>query len=172
MSEPVLFKNRLPDRPATLEEYRRSGGYEALAATVGKRSPEEVCRLVTEAGLRGRGGAGFPAGAKWSSVPADASPTRYILSNTDEMEPGAYKDRVLVNADPHLVIEGAILAGYAVSAQRAIFFVRPSYEMDAELIEREVEVARRAGFLGDNILGSGFSYDISVHRSAGRYICG
>jgi len=172
MSELVLFKNRLPDRPASLEEYRRSGGYEALAETVGTRSPEEVCRIVTDSGLRGRGGAGFPAGDKWSSVPADASPTRYILSNTDEMEPGAFKDRVLVNADPHLVIEGVILAGYAVSAQRAIFFVRPSYEMDAELIERELEAARRMGFLGNNILGSGFSFDIDVHRSAGRYICG
>jgi NADH-quinone oxidoreductase subunit F len=88
------------------------------------------------------------------------------------MEPGTFKDRVLVNADPHLVIEGIILAAYAISAQRGIFFIRPSYEMDAELIERELKVAREAGYLGERILGSDFSFDIAVHRSAGRYICG
>jgi len=172
MSERVLFKNRLPDRPATMEEYRRSGGYEALTEIVKKRSRAEVLKIVKDSGLRGRGGAGFPAGAKWSSVPEDASLPKYILPNTDEMEPGTFKDRVLVNADPHLVIEGIILAGFAVAAQRAIIFVRPSYEMEAELIERELETAKQMGFLGKNILGSGFSFDISIHRSAGRYICG
>ena len=93
-------------------------------------------------------------------------------ANTDEMEPGTFKDRVLVNTDPHLVIEGIILAGYAIKAQKAFFFIRPSYEMDAQLIERELQVAREAGFLGEHILGSDFSFDIAVHRSAGRYICG
>ena len=88
------------------------------------------------------------------------------------MEPGTFKDRVLVNTDPHLVIEGIILAGYAIKAQKAFYFIRPTYEMDAQLIERELQVAREAGFLGQNILGSDFSFDIAVHRSAGRYICG
>ena len=97
---------------------------------------------------------------------------RYVGANTDEMEPGTFKDRVLVNTDPHLVIEGIILAGYAIKAQKAFYFVRPTYEMDAQLMERELQVAREAGFLGQNILGSDFSFDIAVHRSAGRYICG
>ena len=95
-----------------------------------------------------------------------------MAANTDEMEPGTFKDRVLVNTDPHLVIEGIILAGYAINAQKAFYFIRPTYEMDAQLMEREIQVAREAGFLGDHILGSDFSFDIAVHRSAGRYICG
>jgi NADH-quinone oxidoreductase subunit F len=170
MAEQVLLLNRQPDRPLTLDEYRAHGGYEALQETVGKRTPEEVRQAVLDAKLRGRGGAWFPTGKKWSFI-GKAHP-RYIVPNTDEMEPGTFKDRVLVNVNPHLVLEGIILAGYAVSAARGIFFIRPSYEMDAELIERELAVARDAGFLGNNILGSDFSFDLAVHRSAGRYICG
>jgi NADH-quinone oxidoreductase subunit F len=172
MSELVLFKNRKDDRPATFEEYRESGGYQALTRAVRELSPKEVRQKVNESGLRGRGGAGFPTGRKWESVPDDGPAARYILPNSDEMEPGTFKDRVLVNIDPHLVIEGIILAGYAVSAKKAIFFIRPSYERDAELIERELDIARNHGFLGENILDTGFSFEISVHRSGGRYICG
>ena len=127
---------------------------------------------MLDSGLLGRGGAGFPTGRKWGFIPTDAGLPRYLVPNTDEMEPGTFKDRVLVNIDPHLVIEGIILAGYAVRAETAFFFIRPSYELDARLIEREAEVARQAGFLGKNILGSDFSFELNVHRSAGRYICG
>jgi len=172
MTEQVLFKNQKGDGPATFEEYRDSGGYEALSMAVGKLSPKDVRQKVLESGLRGRGGAGFPTGRKWNSIPDGAPATRYILPNSDEMEPGTFKDRVLVNIDPHLVIEGIILAGYAVSANKGIFFVRPSYELDAELIGRELEKARQEGFLGRNILGTDFSFEIMVHRSGGRYICG
>jgi NADH-quinone oxidoreductase subunit F len=170
MTEPVLFLNRQPDRPLSFDEYRQSGGYEALIATLKHRSPEEVRQIVLASGLRGRGGAGFPAGKKWGFI-GKAFP-RYLVPNTDEMEPGTFKDRVLVNANPHLVLEGIILAAYAISAAKGVFFVRPSYEMDAQLIEKELLVAREAGFLGTNILGSEFSFDLLVHRSAGRYICG
>jgi NADH-quinone oxidoreductase subunit F len=172
MTENVLFLNRRPDRPATMEEYIESGGYQALTRAVRELSPEEVCRIVLDSGLRGRGGAGFPTGRKWLSVSTDGPHPRYIVPNTDEMEPGTFKDRILVNLDPHLVIEGIILAAYAVSAAEGIFFIRPSYEQDAQLIERELAMARAGGYLGENILGSGFSFDIKVHRSAGRYICG
>ncbi|EPR43561.1 Respiratory-chain NADH dehydrogenase domain 51 kDa subunit [Desulfovibrio sp. X2] len=171
MSELVLFKNRREGRAATFDEYRASGGYEALIDAVKNRTPGDVVRIVTESGLRGRGGAGFPTGRKWGSVHGDGGP-RYILPNTDEMEPGTFKDRVLVNTDPHLVVEGIILAAYAVGACHGIFFIRPSYEQDAKVLERELSIAREAGFLGRNILGSDFSFDIDVHRSAGRYICG
>jgi NADH-quinone oxidoreductase subunit F len=170
MTEQVLFLNRQPDRPLSFDEYRQSGGYEALIATLKQRSPEEVRQIVLASGLRGRGGAGFPAGRKWGFI-GKAFP-RYLVPNTDEMEPGTFKDRVLVNANPHLVLEGIILAAYAISAAKGIFFVRPSYEMDAELIEKELLVAREACFVGKNIRGSGFSFDLTVHRSAGRYICG
>jgi NADH-quinone oxidoreductase subunit F len=172
MNPQVLFSNYRPDRPATFDEYRLSGGYEALIHAVRRDSPGQVLRKIKESGLRGRGGAGFPTGVKWSGVPEDGPHPRYVVPNTDEMEPGTFKDRVLVNADPHMVIEGIILAAYAVSADKGIFFIRPSYEMDAELIERELDVAREAGFLGERILGSDFSFDVTVHRSAGRYICG
>ncbi len=172
MADEVLFKNRRDGRPATFEEYRQSGGYEALIDAIKNRTPQEVQQQVLDSGLRGRGGAGFPTGRKWAGIPEGAGFPRYVVPNTDEMEPGTFKDRVLVNIDPHLVLEGIILSGYAVSAQTAFFFIRPSYEMDAKLIEREAEVARQAGVLGKNILGSDFSFDIVVHRSAGRYICG
>jgi NADH-quinone oxidoreductase subunit F len=172
MYEQVLFKNRREGRPATLDEYRAGGGYQALATALKKYSRDDLIAMLKDSGLAGRGGAAFPTWRKWSLLRPDAPHPRYIAPNTDEMEPGTFKDRVLVNTDPHLVIEGIILAGFAAAAQKAVFFIRPSYEMGAQLIEREVEVARQAGFLGQNILGSGFSFDIAVHRSAGRYICG
>ena len=173
MSEQVLLKNKREDgQPASIDDYRESGGYEALARVVRDMTPDEVIQTVLDSGLRGRGGAGFPAGRKWSFVHKDAPHPRYIQPNTDEMEPGTFKDRVLVNTDPHLVIEGIILAGYAVRASKGLFFIRPSYESDASLIERELEVAREAGLVGKNILGSDFSFEIDLHRSAGRYICG
>ncbi len=174
MAQPlVLFKNRHPNRAATLDEYKQSGGYEALQKFVGgKVDPGEVIRLVDESGLRGRGGAGFPAGKKWEAVPKDAPFPRYLVANADEMEPGTFKDRILLHTDPHCIIEGMILAAYAFSATKGFFFVRPSYDSSAVIMERELEVARGAGFLGKNILGSGYSFDIVVHRSGGRYICG
>jgi NADH-quinone oxidoreductase subunit F len=172
MYEQVLFKNRREGRPATLDEYRAGGGYQALATALKKYSRDDLIGMLKDSGLAGRGGAAFPTWRKWSLLRPDAPHPRYIAPNTDEMEPGTFKDRVLVNTDPHLVIEGIILAGFAAVAQKAVFFIRPSYEMEAQLIERELEVARQAGFLGKNILGSDFSFDIAVHRSAGRYICG
>jgi len=168
----VLFKNRHLGRPATFDEYRAGGGYEALMASVGKRAPDALLQIVLASDLRGRGGAGFPAGRKWQGIPAGYAGPRYVVVNTDEMEPGTFKDRVLVNADPHLVIEGIILCAYAVSATEGICFIRPSYESDAVLLEREAQVARDHGLLGKNILGTDFSFDLHVHRSAGRYICG
>lgn len=171
--ERVLFKNRKLDRIATLDEYRESGGYEALRKFVGgKLPPGEVIRLIDESGLRGRGGAGFPAGKKWAAVPQSGAYPRYLAANADEMEPGTFKDRVLMHVDPHCIIEGMVLAAYSFGASKAFFFVRPSYGNVAGIFERELERARHAGFLGENILGSGYSCDIVVHRSGGRYICG
>lgn len=173
MSELVLFKNRRTDgRPCSFDEYRAAGGYEALATALRDLKPEGLVEMVLASGLRGRGGAGFPTGRKWQSIKADAPHPRYIQLNTDEMEPGTFKDRALVNADPHLVIEGIILSAYAVRASRGVFFIRPSYEADAVLVEREIKLAREAGLLGKNILGSDFDFELELHRSAGRYICG
>jgi NADH-quinone oxidoreductase subunit F len=168
----VIFQNRKPNRIATMDEYRQSGGYQAIATVLQKYSTKEVQQLVLDSGLQGRGGAGFPAGRKWQGVADDAPFPRYIITNIDEMEPGTFKDRFMAHVDPHMIIEGTIIAGYAVSAQKGIIFVRPSYESSALILEREIGIAKEAGYLGQNILGSSFSFDIVVHRSGGRYICG
>jgi len=168
----ILLKNRKLDRIATLAEYRAGGGYAALAQALGEKSHARVKQQIMAAVLRGRGGAGFPAGAKMDTIADDAPFPRYLVCNADEMEPGTFKDRVLLHADPHMLIEGMILAGYAVQAETGIIFIRPEYESAAAILEREIDVARHAGYLGRRILGSAYSLEITVHRSAGRYICG
>ncbi len=168
----VLLKNRKPDRIATLDEYRESGGYEGLARMLKELSGKDVQESLLDAALLGRGGAAFPAGRKMMTVAPDAEHPRYIVCNADEMEPGTFKDRVLIHADPHQLIEGMIIAGYGIDARKGIIFIRPEYEGAARILEREINVAREAGYLGKNILGSGFDYELIVHRSGGRYICG
>lgn len=168
----VLLKNRKPQRVTGLEEYLDSGGYQALRKALRELSPNELTSMVVDSGLQGRGGAGFPAGRKWMGVLPDFPKPRFIVANADEMEPGTFKDRVLLHADPHQVIEGMLLAGYAVGANKGFIFVRPAYGRIAEILEREISLAREKGFVGQGILGSDFSMDIIVHRSGGRYICG
>jgi NADH-quinone oxidoreductase subunit F len=168
----VLFKNRKPDRIASLEEYRASGGYEALADVLKNFSYKDVRNTVLDGMLLGRGGAAFPAGRKVMTVADDAPFPRYVVCNADEMEPGTFKDRVLIHADPHMLIEGMIIEGYSARAEKGIIFIRPEYESAARILHREIEKARTAGFLGNNILDSGYNFDIVVHRSGGRYICG
>jgi NADH-quinone oxidoreductase subunit F len=172
MTQQVLFQNRRPNRIASLEEYRAGGGYEALAAVLTKHSRAEVQQMALDATLLGRGGAGFPAARKWMTVADNAPFPRYIVCNADEMEPGTYKDRLLIHVDPHQIIEGMVIVGYAALAAKGIIFIRPSYENAARILEREIQRAREAGFLGKNILGSDYSLEIVIHRSAGRYICG
>ncbi|MCG6892923.1 MAG: SLBB domain-containing protein [Desulfobacteraceae bacterium] len=168
----VLLANRHPDRIATLEEYRSSGGYRALADTLGAGPQDSLKETIAAAVLLGRGGAAFPAGVKLKTVADDAPFPRFLICNADEMEPGTFKDRVLIHADPHQLIEGMALTAYMASAEKGIIFIRPEYESAARILEREVGIAREAGYLGENILDSGFSFDIDVHRSGGRYICG
>jgi len=172
MAELVLFKHRGKRRHASLEDYLADGGYAGLRKALSSMAPADVIKEVLDSGLRGRGGAGFPAGRKWGGVPADGEHPRYMQCNADEMEPGTFKDRIIINADPHLLLEGMALGAYAIGASKGIIFIRPSYELEAELLTQEIALAREANLLGENILGSGFSFDIIVHRSAGRYICG
>jgi NADH-quinone oxidoreductase subunit F len=168
----VLFQNRKPDRIASLEEYRASGGYEALADVLKNFSYKDVRNMVLDAMLLGRGGAAFPAGRKVMTIADDAPFPRYVVCNADEMEPGTFKDRVLIHADPHMLIEGMIIEAYSARAEKGIIFIRPEYESAARILHRELEKARAAGYLGSNILDSGYNFDIVVHRSGGRYICG
>jgi NADH-quinone oxidoreductase subunit F len=168
----VLLQNRKPDRIATLDEYRQSGGYRALKDVLKDYSHKDVQQAVIDSNLLGRGGAAFPTGMKLMSVADDADFPRYIICNADEMEPGTFKDRVLIHADPHMLIEGIIIAGYASLAENGIIFIRPEYENAARILEREIQIACVEGYLGKNILDSDYSLEIVVHRSAGRYICG
>jgi NADH-quinone oxidoreductase subunit F len=130
--------------------------------------------MVTAANLRGRGGAGFPTGKKWSVVPMGEAATRpkYLVVNADEMEPGTFKDRVLLEGDPHQMIESMIIAGFAVEADQGYIFLRDEYRVAARRLQRAIEEARQRGYLGRRVFGSAFSLDVYLHRSAGRYICG
>ncbi len=168
----VLFQNRHADRIATIEEYRQSDGYSTLAHVLNESAPGAIGQLLKDANLLGRGGAGFPMGVKLGTISEDAPFPRYVICNADEMEPGTFKDRVLIHADPHQLIEGMILTGFASQAEKGIIFIRPEYENAARILERELKIAREAGLLGEHICGSRYSLQIDVHRSAGRYICG
>ncbi len=170
--EQVLFKNRKPERPLTYKEYRQQGGYEALEKAIAGISPQDIVTMVKDSGLKGRGGAGFPTGVKWTFLPKDHTGERYIIANCDEMEPGTYKDRVLLEANPHILIEGILITAFALSVKESFIFIRRAYSYAASLLEKAIEEARANGFLGKNILGTSFSTEIKVHLSAGRYICG
>jgi len=172
MFEKVLTRNfGIPDSE-TIDVYMASGGYQALPKVLKEYTPAQVIELVTASGLRGRGGAGFPAGRKWSFMPKDPDLEKYVCVNADEGEPGTFKDRALMEYDPHQVIEGTIIASYAVGAQRAFVYIRGELSVAARHMVTAIAEAYSKGFLGKDILGSGFSLDMSVHRGAGAYICG
>ncbi len=157
--------------PRSIASALRVGAYQALKIAVSKPA-EEVLREIELSGLRGCGGAGFPTGKKWRIVSDADSPEKYVICNADESEPGAFKDRVLMENDPHLVLEGMALAAFAVGATKGILYVRGEYEQSALMLERAMEKAKQHGWLGENISGSSFSFHVQVHRGAGAYICG
>ncbi len=157
--------------PASLSSAICAGAYQTLKEAIAK-NPAEILDEVKRSGLRGCGGAGYPTGQKWQLVAQQNSPTKYVICNADESEPGAYKDRVLMENDPHLVLEGMALAGFAVGARSGIIYVRGEYQRSAELLEQAIEKANHSGYLGEHINGSDFSFHIAVHRGAGAYICG
>lgn len=168
----LLFKNRHPGETVFLEGYRKTGGYQALEHAFRGMSPEEVRQLVKDSNLRGRGGAGFPTGVKWGFFPHDKPAPKYLVCNCDEMEPGTYKDGELLAADPHQLVEGMIISAYALQTDVGYIFIRYAYEQQAENLRRAIAEATEAGYLGRDILGSGFDFELHVHGSAGRYILG
>jgi NADH-quinone oxidoreductase subunit F len=173
--ERPLTEHIAPDRePLDLKRYEKVGGYEAVRQTLGKIKPQDVTQLVKDSTLRGRGGAGFPTGPKWSFVPMgdDAPRPKYLLVNADEMEPGTFKDRLLLEGAPHQLIEGAILSAYAFQADIAYIFLRWAYKLAARRLSKALAEAYEAGYLGKNILGSGYRLEMHLHTSAGRYMCG
>ena len=158
----------------SIDTYLADGGYAGLRKVLtGGMTPEQVTEEVKKSGLRGRGGAGFSAGVKWGFLPKDTKGKPiYLLCNADESEPGTFKDRLLMENDPHQLIEGMLLSAYAIRCKTAYIYIRGEFHDGARILNRAVEEAYARGFLGENILGSGFSLDITVHRGAGAYICG
>lgn len=168
----VLFRHNRPGRVITFAEYRGGDGFAALTKALQELTPAQVQQTVIDSALRGRGGAGFPTGKKWSFVPRDLPGPRWLICNCDEMEPGTCKDRVLLEANPYSLVEGVLLAAYAIGVRRAFIFIRRGYEQAAANLQLALDEAREARLHGTNILGSGFDCDIELHLSAGRYICG
>ena len=169
--ECVFAGIRLPGR-AGIEGYRASGGYEALECALGGMSPEELLDLIADSGLAGRGGAGFPTGQKWRAVAEASGTPKTVVCNADEGEPGCFKDRALLDYDPHAVIEGMLLAAYASGAERGFIYLRYEYPETFEILERAIAEAEAADLLGTDILGSGFGFRLYLRRGAGAYICG
>jgi NADH-quinone oxidoreductase subunit F len=172
MSEAAIRLLPADESSWRLEAYLRRGGYEAARKALTGMDPADVIAEVRKAGLRGRGGAGFPAGLKWSFVPQGGAGPRYLCVNADEGEPGTFKDRAILARDPHRLLEGMIIAAYAVGIRTAVVYVRGEYERIAGRLGEAVVEAERQGFLGRGILGTGFSLDVVIHFGAGAYICG
>jgi NADH-quinone oxidoreductase subunit F len=168
---PVLTANWDQPDSFTLDAYRRSGGYQALPKALRMR-PGEIIQMVKDSGLRGRGGAGFPTGMKWGFIPQGDGKPHYLVVNADESEPGTCKDIPLMLATPHTLIEGSVIAAYAIRAHQAFIYVRGEVLHVIRRLHQAVREAYQAGYLGENILGSGFALDIVVHAGAGAYECG
>ncbi|HDH09928.1 MAG TPA: NADH oxidoreductase (quinone) subunit F [Chloroflexi bacterium] len=172
MLEKVLLKNMGVRHVERIDIYMARGGYQAVRKALLEFEPQEIIEMVKKSGLRGRGGAGFPTGLKWDFMPKDPNVTKYLCINFDEGETGTFKDRYLVEEDPHQVLEGAIIAAYAVGARKAYMYTRGEFPLGMKRWIKAVAEAYGRGFLGENILGTDFSLDVYVHRGAGAYICG
>jgi NADH-quinone oxidoreductase subunit F len=174
MEKPLTRNIRLDQEPFDVHAYERVGGYQAVHKALKELTSIEVQQMIKDANLRGRGGAGFPTALKWSFVPMgeDAPKRKYLVVNADEMEPGTFKDRLLLGGDPHQMVESVIVSSYAIGADVAYIFLRGEYATAAKRLKRAIGEAQYKGYLGRNILGSGYSLTLFLHTSAGRYICG
>ncbi len=168
----VVLRNCGVIDPGNIDEYIAAGGYEALGKSLGDMRPEEVVAEIKESGLRGRGGAGFPTGLKWELVRRAAGEPKYVVCNADEGEPGTFKDRLILEGDPHKLVEGMVLCAYACGASQGFVYIRGEYGLSIERIQGAIDQARDYGLLGRDIMGSGFAFDMEVRPGAGAYVCG
>ncbi len=168
----VVLKNAGIIDPDNIEEYIAHDGYEALGKALTGMKPADVIAEVKQSGLQGRGGAFFPTAIKWEFAAREASTEKYIICNADEGEPGTFKDRLILEGDPHAIIEGMALAGYAVGADKGFVYIRGEYRMSINRMQKAIEQARANGLLGKNLFGSNFSFDLEIREGAGAYICG
>ncbi len=172
MPEVRIIRNYIGfENSHTLDSYIERGGYEALKKSLAT-TPEEITELVKKSGLRGRGGAGFPTGMKWSFIPKDVDKPVYLCCNADESEPGSFKDREILEKDPHQMLEGIAIACYAINSHKSYIYIRGEMPYGAKIIQGAIDEAYEKGYLGKNIFNSGFDLDISLYRGAGAYICG
>ncbi|HLH30829.1 MAG TPA: NADH-quinone oxidoreductase subunit F, partial [Terriglobia bacterium] len=170
--ERVLFKNIDDPHVKEIDRYIQLGGYKAAEKVVKELTAKDVIETTKATGLRGRGGAGFPTGMKWSFVPKDTGKPIYLCCNADESEPGTCKDRVIMERDPHQLIEGIIIASFAVDCHLAFIYIRGEFALGYRVLDKALEDARARGFLGKKIFGSNYDLDIILHSGAGAYICG
>ena len=168
-----MLSLRFADPDGTwMDDYVADGGYFAAKKALTSMTPKQVIGEVLSANLRGLGGAGFPAGRKWSFIPADTDKPKYLVVNADEGEPGTFKDRYLMERDPHALLEGMIIAAYAIDCHKAYVYIRGEYFRSAHRLQRAIDEAHESGWLGTDIQGTGFDLDVVIHRGAGAYICG
>ncbi len=173
MANDVCFRNNHLDKSWTLDVYKSTGGYDAWLKILKEKTPaEEIINEVKTSALRGRGGAGFPTGLKWSFMPRNVPGQKYIVCNSDEGEPGTCKDRDILRYNPHQLVEGMAIAGYTIGATKGYNYIRGEFWEPYERFQNAIEEARAAGLLGKNIMGSGIDFDIDVHLGAGAYVCG
>ncbi len=172
MSLKILTEHCSTPGIETLEVYRQKGGYSAVEKALKKMTPDEVVEEVKKSGVRGRGGAGFPMGMKWSFLAKPEGVPRYLVCNADESEPGTFKDHYLMKTIPHLLVEGMIISSYALGANKSFIYVRGELMYVIRILEKAIEEAKAAGFLGKNILGSGYDLELVVQPGGGAYICG
>src|SRR4030043_1689163 len=168
----IILSNNSKIDPESIDDYIRIGGYQSLVKAINQMSPEEVLQEVKKANLRGRGGGGFPAGNKWETTRTAHGEPKYVIINADEGDPGAYMDRSILEGNPHSVLEGIIIGAYAIGSNRGFVYVRQEYPQAVKNIVKAIEQAKEYGFLGINILGSGFDFNIDVHRGAGAFVSG
>lgn len=169
--EPIIVRNQVIPNLERMDVYEANGGYSALKKAIGEMTPDQVTDQVKASGLRGRGGAGFPTGVKWSFLPKNVFP-RYLVVNADESEPGTFKDREIMERNPHQFIEGIILSAYAIQCNHAFIYIRGEYPVAARILESAIADAQQRGYAGEKILGKDYNLTITVHRGAGAYICG
>ena len=158
--------------PENIDEYIAVDGYQALAKVLTKMTPDDVINEITASGLRGRGGGGFPTGRKWSFAKASVNDVKYVCCNADEGDPGAFMDRSILEGDPQCIIEAMIIAGYAIGAHHGFVYIRAEYPIAVERLQKAIDQARKYGFLGKNIFGSGFDFDMEIRLGAGAFVCG
>ncbi len=156
----------------SIEDYMARGGYLSLIKVLSQMTPDQIVETVKASGLRGRGGGGFPTGLKWEAAKNSKGERKFVVCNGDEGDPGAFMNRTLLERDPHLVLEGMIIAGYTIGAQKAYAYIRAEYPIAIQMFQKAIEDARKLGLLGDNILGTGFSFDVEIKEGAGAFVCG